>query len=235
MRWLNQTQRLPSQSARLIGRLLALLTLLGGLLFLCAGRLDWLQAWLFVLAYGAFLLTYGLWVLRRDPGQLAERSRAGRNVKGWDRIIIAVYTALLIALLVVAGLDAGRFRWAPAPLLLQGLGWLGLLLAGGLIMWVASVNTFLSRLVRIQGERGHRVITVGPYRWVRHPMYAGIIILALGVPLVLGSTWGLVPGALIGVLFVLRTALEDRTLQSELPGYREYAGRVRYRLLPGIW
>ena len=97
------------------------------------------------------------------------------------------------------------------------------------------VNTFLSRTVRIQDDRGQRVVDNGPYAWVRHPMYLGIIVLMISIPALLGSLWALIPGSLIGALFILRTALEDRTLFRELPGYPEYAGRVRYRLFPGIW
>ena len=97
------------------------------------------------------------------------------------------------------------------------------------------MNTFLSRTVRIQDDRGQQVIDTGPYRWVRHPMYLGIIVLMISIPLLLGSLWALIPGAMIGILFTVRTVLEDRTLQQELPGYPEYARRVRHRLLPWIW
>jgi protein-S-isoprenylcysteine O-methyltransferase Ste14 len=114
-------------------------------------------------------------------------------------------------------------------------GWIWLALAGGLVFWTVSVNTFLSRHVRIQDDRNQQTVTRGPYRWIRHPMYLGVIVLMLGIPLVLASLWALVPGGLIGILFVVRTALEDRTLQAELPGYREYAQKVRFRLFPGIW
>ncbi len=211
------------------------MVVLAGVLFLSAGRLDWVQAWLFVLAYSAFLLFYSSWTQRNDPGQLAERSRAGANVKRWDRVILSIYSVLLIALLVVAGLDAGRFRWAPAPPLLQAAGWLGLALAGALIWWTASVNTFLARYVRIQEDRGQQVVTRGPYRFIRHPMYAAILVFMPCISLSLGSLWALVPAALICITFVVRTALEDRTLQAELPGYPEYAQRTRYRLLPKVW
>ncbi len=216
-------------------RLLALLLILAGILFLSAGRLDWLQAWIFLLAYGVFLFIYAVWVLRNDPGQLTERSQMGPNVKRWDKVILSVYTVLLLAMLIIAGLDAGRFRWALVSPAWQGIGWAGLTMAGALIGWTAYTNTFLSRYVRIQAERGQHVISNGPYHWVRHPMYAGIILMMLCIPLSLGSGWALVPGVFIGVLFVIRTALEDRTLQAELSGYREYAQRVCYRLFPWIW
>ncbi len=215
--------------------MLALLVVLAGVLFLSAGRLDWLQGWLFILAYGVFLLVYGAWGQLNDPGQMAERSKAGPNVKSWDKIILSVYGVLLFAMLIVAELDAGRFRWALAPLFLQLIGWLGLAFAGVLIWWVASVNTFLARYVRIQDDRGQQVVTRGPYRFVRHPMYSGIIVFMLGIPLALGSLWALVPAGLICITFIIRTALEDRTQQAELPGYRQYAQRTRYRLLPKIW
>ncbi len=205
------------------------------ILFSLAGRLDWLQGWLFILVFSAFLSYYGIWALRNDPGQLQERSQVGQNTKGWDKLILTIYTVLLIGMLVVASLDAGRFRWAPAPLLLQIFAWLGVCLAGWLVLWTASTNTFLSRTVRIQEERGQQVISSGPYSLVRHPMYSGVILFMICVPLLLGSLLAVIPGVLIGVVFVIRTGLEDRTLQKELPGYQEYAARVRYRLLPGIW
>ncbi len=233
--FVSATQKRSSSNLSLAVRLVALLLVLACLLFLPAGRLDWLQGWLFVLAYGAFLLVYSTWTVRNDPGQMAERSQAGPNVKRWDRVLLAIYSGLLVGMLVLAGLDAGRFSWAPASLALQILGWLASVCAASLIWWTASVNTFLARYVRIQEERGQQVVTSGPYRFVRHPMYAGIIVLMLGIPLVLASLWALAPAALICIIFVIRTVLEDRTLQAELPGYAGYAQRTRYRLLPGIW
>jgi protein-S-isoprenylcysteine O-methyltransferase Ste14 len=166
---------------------------------------------------------------------LEERSRVGGNTKRWDKVILAAYTILLICMLILAGLDAGRFGWAVAPLALQILGWLGAVFAGWMVFWTVSVNTYLSRTVRIQDDRGHRVIESGPYSRLRHPMYLGVIALMISIPLLLGSLWALIPGGMIGALFTLRTALEDRTLMEELPGYKEYADRVRYRLIPGIW
>ncbi len=221
--------------ASLLINLLALILALALILFTPAGRLDWLQAWAFILAYGGFLFLYALAVLRRDPGQLQERSHVGRNTKTWDRLILAVYTFLLLGMLVLAGLDAGRFHWSEVPVAVQIIGWLGAISAGALIYWTTSVNTFLSRTVRIQDDRGQTVIDRGPYAWVRHPMYLGIIVLMLSIPLLLGSLWSFILGVMISLLFILRTSLEDRTLCNELPGYSDYSTRVRYRLLPWIW
>ncbi len=229
----------PATAAIPFGRLprglVVVIAGLGALLFLPAGRLDWPAGWALLLGYSAFLMLYGLWAWRHDPGQLAERSRTGRNVKGWDRALMAVYTVLLLALFPVAAVDAVRLRWSSPPLGLRAAAWIGLAAAGGIVLWTTTANTYLSRMVRIQDDRGQQVATGGPYRYIRHPMYLGVIILVLGVPPALGSWWGLVPGGLIAALFVVRTALEDRTLQAELAGYREYVARVRYRLLPRIW
>jgi len=166
---------------------------------------------------------------------MEERSRTADNVKSWDKAIMGVYTVLLFGMLVAAGLDAGRFGLSDMPVALRVLGWLGLVAAFALVWWVMASNPFLSRMVRIQDERGHVVVTTGPYNYVRHPMYVGTITAIFCIPLVLGSFWALIPAVLIDILFVVRTAMEDRTLMEELPGYKEYASRVRYRLFPIIW
>ena len=121
------------------------------------------------------------------------------------------------------------------PLPAKLLAWLGMVLAGALIFWALATNTYLSRMARIQDDRGQVVVTAGPYRFIRHPMYLGVILLFVCMPVALGSGWALLPGAVIGALFVLRTAKEDRMLRDELPGYVEYAERVPYRLVPRIW
>jgi protein-S-isoprenylcysteine O-methyltransferase Ste14 len=216
-------------------RFVGLILLLSGLLFIPAGRLDWWEAWLFIAVYTIFILIYLLWGLRKDPGQIAERSHTGKNVKNWDKVILGFYTVLLLVMVILAGLDAGRFRWAPVSLAVEIIGWLGFILAGSWIWWTASVNTFLSNKVRIQEDRGHFTVTSGPYRWVRHPMYDGVILFVLCIPLILGSGIAVIPAGLIAILFVFRTALEDKTLRQELAGYEEYAQKVRFRLLPGIW
>ncbi len=206
--------------------ILLLIVIIDGLLF---------GAWLLTGLYLAFLLVVVVWATRNAPGLMEERSRVAKNVKAWDKVITSIYTVLLLALLVTAGLDASRFRWSVMPVALQIVGVILLILAGIVIWWVMSVNYYLSRYARIQDDRGQQVITDGPYRYVRHPMYAMLVPFMFGIAFVLGSWWALAPSGLIGVLYVVRTALEDRMLQEELPGYHEYAQKVRYRLFPGIW
>ena len=214
---------------------LAVILILDLLLFVPAGTLDWPAAWVLSLLYAVFLLVYAVWGTLKAPDLLQERSRVAKNVKAWDKAIMAVYTALLLATPVVAGLDVGRAQASQVPAAVQGLGLLALILSGGLIFWTVLTNAYLGRLVRIQEDRGHQVVTGGPYRYVRHPMYVGLILLFPCMALFLGSWWALVPTGLIAALMVVRTALEDRTLQAELPGYAEYARGTRYRLLPGVW
>lgn len=225
----------PSLWLRAFLSLGLVLTTMGALLFGPAGTLAWPAAWILILTYGAFLLGFMIWGLTRNPDLLRERSHVAENVKVWDKWINGLYTLLLVAILVVSGLDAGRFEWATVPLIVQIVAGIFIVLSAWLIFQTIAENAYLSRWARIQDDRGHQVINTGPYAVVRHPMYAGIMVLMVCMPLQLGSLWGVIPGALIGVLNIVRTALEDRMLMDELDGYREYARRVRYRLIPGIW
>jgi protein-S-isoprenylcysteine O-methyltransferase Ste14 len=142
---------------------------------------------------------------------------------------------MLFVLFGVAGLDAGRFGWSTMPLAVQVAGYAGFLLAMAVTYWAMAVNPFLATTVRIQDDRGQYVVTAGPYRYVRHPMYSAILIMWPGIALALGSWWALLPAAVIAIVFVIRTSLEDRMLQAELLGYAEYAQHTRYRLVPGVW
>ena len=172
---------------------------------------------------------------KKSPELLKERMSTKKDAKSWDKKIIRVYTLLLMTMLAVAGLDAVRLRWSHVPLSLKIAGFSGFIPAFLLVFWTMTENAYLSQVVRIQKDRDHRVCTTGPYKYVRHPMYVGIILLILCLPLALGSFYALIPGLLIALLFILRTFLEDKTLHAELPGYKEYADRVRYKLIPGIW
>lgn len=226
-------------SARLVTtqllQTLVIFLVIGGVLFLAAGRLDWPEAWAFLIAYFVIALVTAVWMLRTNPDLTQERARPGRNAKSWDNMLVGINLLLTLALFAVIGLDAGRYRWSEVPLALRGLGLLGFIPAFGLPLWAAAVNAYLSSRVRIQTERRHAVVAAGPYRYVRHPMYAGMICYDLSVPLLLGSWWGLAVGTVMIVAVILRTALEDQTLQRELPGYEAYSLQVRYRLLQGVW
>jgi len=208
--------------------------IISALLFLSAGRLDWLWGWLF-LASWLLLLLLSAFVMHKSPGLINERGRRAENIKGWDKVLMGIYSLVLFTAPVVAGLDAVRFEWSAMSPALHVIG--GVLFIPAMIMplWAMSANAYLSTMVCIQDDRGHRIVTTGPYRYVRHPMYVGTIFFGLSIPLFLGSWWTFIPCGLIVVLFIVRTALEDRMLREELPGYAEYAKRVRYRLLPGIW
>jgi protein-S-isoprenylcysteine O-methyltransferase Ste14 len=213
------------------------LGIFAAVLFVPAGRIDWWAGWTLL---GGFLIAVGVlavWMRQRDPALMAERQSAAKaeNTKHWDQVIMTVYSVLLLVMLVTASVDAGRMGWSQVPLAARVIGWMGLGAAFVIVWRVMAENTYLSERVRIQEERDHHVVTTGPYQYVRHPMYVGIIIAMLSVPLALGSWWALLPAALIMIIFIVRTGLEDRTLMEELPGYQEYARQVCYKLLPGIW
>lgn len=210
----------------------------GVLLFGSAGRLDWPRAWLFVALTGFWMVANVVAVALMDPELLNQRGcwKRKKDAKPWDRKLVTLFGVFSFCLPpVVMGLDVGRHRWlslgpwaATLGVLLFSLGWL-------LITWAMVVNTHFEVTVRIQTDRGHKVITTGPYAILRHPGYLGAALWALGSPLVVGSAYGLIPAGLTVVVLILRTRREDHTLQAELAGYREYIARVRYRLLPGIW
>jgi len=209
--------------------------IMGSILFVSAGRLDWWEAWVFLIIYFFIALVSAVWMLRTNSDLVQERNRPGQNVKPWDNLLVGINLLLTLALFVVIGLDAGRQGWSKVSLVVKIIGLLGFLPAFGLPLWASKTNAYLSSRVRIQQERGHAVVAVGPYRYVRHPMYVGMIFYDVSVPLLLGSWWGLAVSVTMIVMVIVRTALEDRTLQRELSGYREYSQQVRYRLLPRVW
>jgi protein-S-isoprenylcysteine O-methyltransferase Ste14 len=212
-----------------------MLLVIGGVLFVSAGRLDWWEAWAFLTLYFIIALATAVWLLRTNPELAQERNRPGPGVKLWDSLLIRINLLLTLGLYVVTGLDAGRLALSNVPWAVRAAGLLGLIPAFGLPLWAAKVNTYLSSRVRLQPERGQEVVAAGPYRYIRHPMYAGMLCYGLSVPLMLGSWWGLGVAGAMNLTVVLRTLLEDRLLQRKLPGYREYSQRVRYRLFPGVW
>jgi protein-S-isoprenylcysteine O-methyltransferase Ste14 len=211
------------------------LMLMAAILLPTSGRADWGRAWFLLGALFLCVVVNLVVLVTRTPELLAVRLQLERGARQWDKVLGALLAGLWLLALVVAGLDERRHWSPPLPGSLH-LGALALLMAGDfLLLWAMAVNRFFAKIVRIQRERGHRVVTVGPYRYVRHPGYVGWILMSGAVPLILGSLWALVPVGIAVAGMVVRTAFEDRMLRADLEGYEEYAGRVRYRLLPGIW
>lgn len=208
---------------------------IAALLFGLAGRFDWTAAWCFLGVLAATCILGVPWLAKHDPDLMHERmSKPTDAVPKWDRLLIAIYRWLVLAMLVAAALDAGRYRWSRAPLLVQIAGGIAVAASFGLIYRCLAVNHLLASYARLQPDRGQSVVQSGPYRVVRHPMYTAIIAFVFGTVLLLGSSLALVFAGLIAVLFVIRTQLEDRMLTSGLDGYRAYANRVRNRLVPGV-
>jgi protein-S-isoprenylcysteine O-methyltransferase Ste14 len=200
---------------------------------LAAGRWDWFRAWL---CTGVFYAFDALSIVLVDPSLLIERTRRSADQKAWDKPLVGLAVGLLPILSgIVAGLDE-RFGWKPeVPVIAQWIATALVALGYGITVWAMRTNAYFSAIVRIQTDRGHRVVTGGPYRFMRHPGYVGAIIFTLATPIMLGSVWALIPALLAAVVYVVRTRKEDDTLQAELPGYREFTEQTRFRLIPGVW
>jgi protein-S-isoprenylcysteine O-methyltransferase Ste14 len=219
-------------------RLVLVYLLIPLILFFCAWDLGWWQAWVYSLLILAAGIGGRIWAEQRHPGLTAERQNIEniQNAKAWDKVL-APLMALSIGypMVVVAGLDH-RFNWSfEFPLWLTVIGFILIAFGYAFAAWAVAENRFFSSVVRIQTERGHVVCDTGPYRFVRHPGYAGNVLALFGIVLALSTVWTLIPAAVASIIAVIRTVLEDQTLQEELPGYRDYAQRVRYRLIPGIY
>lgn len=216
---------------------IASIVFLGVLLFVPAGSLAWPQAWIFLALFVACSQAIGVWLLKANPELLAERMKSpfSGDQTLRDRLVIETIVIFFCAWLVFMALDARRFAWSHAPLWAEVIG--AVLIVGAFYGWVGVLraNSFASVAVRLQKERGQTVSSTGPYAVVRHPMYAYAVLLMVGMPLLLGSLWGLL-GVVVAVPLIGARALgEEALLMEGLPGYREYAAKVRWRLLPGVW
>jgi protein-S-isoprenylcysteine O-methyltransferase Ste14 len=207
-------------------------------LFLAAGRLNWWIAWAYVVIYIGMVVTGRVIIFLKNPDLIVERAQlfGGEGVKSWEKFLVplvALYGPL--AVWIVAGLDE-RFGWsAPFAPWVQVVALVAVALSYLLGNWAMVANRYFSSVVRIQEDRGHTVVTNGPYRFVRHPAYTGNLFGTLAMAIALGSWWALIPAGVDVVGLIVRTALEDRTLRAELPGYADYARQTRSRLFPGIW
>jgi protein-S-isoprenylcysteine O-methyltransferase Ste14 len=219
-------------------RLFVVYLLIPLILLICGGDLGWWQAWLYSLLIVVAGLGGRMWAEQRHPGLLAERQNIEnfQNAKAWDKVLAPLMAVTVgYPMVVVAGLDH-RYNWSSEfPLWLIVIGFILISFGYAFAAWALAENRFFSSVVRIQTDRGHVVCDSGPYQFMRHPGYAGNILALFGIVLALGSVWTLIPAAVASIIAVIRTALEDQTLLDELPGYRDYARRVRYRLIPWIY
>ena len=228
----------PTASPREWTRLIVVYLLIPTVLLLCGGDPAWWQAWTYTLLIMIFGIGSHVIAEWRHPGLMAERQDVEKmkSSKSWDKLLAPLMAlSFSFPLVIVAGLDH-RFGWSPVmPVWVNLLGLALVSLGYAFASWALVENRFFFSTVRIEADRGHAVCDSGPYRIVRHPGYAGNLPPLLGIVLVLGSWWTLVPAATALIITVIRTALEDRALMEELPGYREYARQTRYRLFPGLY
>lgn len=213
------------------------LAAIAALLFLPAGTIAWPEAWVFLGIIGGVGAAAGLWFARHDPGLLRERlaSPFQADQPAWDKVILSLFFALYLASFVVMGLDAARWRTSTMPLWAEVTGAVGILVSYAIIWRVLAENSFAAPVVKIQMERGQRIVTTGPYGVVRHPMYGGAIFFLLGTPLLLGSFYGLAFVPPLVILLAIRAILEERALADQFPEYAAYSQRTKYRFVPGVW
>lgn len=209
---------------------------MGALLFACAGTMHWPSAWVFLATCALLGPLCGWWLYRVDPALLAERLRPvlQKDQPAADKAFMIVFVIAMLAWLAAMGLDR-RTQSSDMPVALQALGLVLFVLSTLFILWVFRENSFAAPVVKLQADRAQRVVSTGPYAHVRHPMYSGMILFFASVPLILGSWWGLAIAPLFLALLAARIRIEERTLIAGLPGYADYAARVHYRLLPGLW
>jgi len=219
---------------RSLGSLAVTLLIMAVLLFGAAGTVDWAAAWRYLALFVVVIAIAIAYLWRVDPELFAVRRRPQAGSKSWDFAYVAVTVAAFALILPVAGLDF-RFDWLQAPAALIWLGYLLFIAGFWITSWAQGVNRHFELTVRIQTDRGHKVIDTGPYAVIRHPGYAGGLALGLGTALALGSLAAVIPVLICCITLALRTLAEEATLEAELPGYAEYMQRVRFRWIPGLW
>ena len=204
-----------------------------------AGTIRWIEAWVIIGLWSIFGFAMTVYLMHRDPELLAERLKLvpiQKEQKTWDKLLMLMFFIFGIGLYIIPGFDVMRYGWSePLPTWIEVIAMLVHFPCFVFLTWVLRENTYLSQVVKIDEERGHSVITTGPYALVRHPMYTAVIILLFAFPLALGSRYSLLLSMILTVLLVVRTYYEDKTLHEELEGYPEYAKKTPYRLLPGVW
>jgi len=220
-------------NARLIAKVIFGVLFQFPFLFLPAGTLDWPAAWLYLLFFAFYALAVTLYLKRKSPELLRRRTSYRMPEKGWDKLFVIVSTIVCLAMFVIAPLDAVRYRWSQVPLALEALGFAGIAFSLVVVFLVMRENAYLFRTVQVENEQN--VVTTGPYRIVRHPMYISFITMFFCIPLALGSFYALVSSTILAASLAIRTHFEDKELHNELKGYAEYAKKTRYRLIPKVW
>lgn len=230
-----QVNRKQDTSKNIVRRLLQVsMTILitAAALFVLSGKIDWIYAWVYIIASISVIIV-NAFILK--PDLISERGRKKENVEKWDKIITVFISIVWLALYVIPGLDK-RFGWSgEMPLWIHIAGLIIFISGNAFVTWSMVSNTYFSTAVRIQYDRDHSVANSGPYGYIRHPGYLGIILYNISTPLILGSMWAFLPAGILSLLFILRTVMEDSTLKTKLEGYRQYADEVKFRLIPFVW
>ena len=204
--------------------------------FFCAGRIDIPRAWGFFIVNLFYYLAPVVILFKLNPELLIHRMKRKKDSKLWDKILVRIFLLIgIYGVVIVAGFDVGRYNWSQLGLSYAVIGYIFYVFSDIVTIWAMAVNRHFEPMVRIQKDRGHTVVKDGPYKRIRHPGYSGMIFWLLSIPLILGSVYAFIPAVVAIALLVLRTYLEDKTLASELTGYKEYIGEVKYRLVPGVW
>ncbi len=223
-------------SSRILGKLAIQFLVMATAFFGAAGTFSWPEAWLYLFIQFSFSAFTSFWMKKHDPGLLRERMIFWKpDAQIWDKVFILGATVVFIPFLILPGLDAVRYGWSAVHPLVKTVAFLIIAVALAVYFRVIRENRYLTGVIEIQQDRGHRVVETGPYRYVRHPMYSGAIMMLFALPLALGSLWAIIPASLLTVMLLVRTHFEDRMLHAELDGYRDYAKRTRYRVIPGVW
>ena len=222
---------------RLIVQTVIWFGVMSAVLFASAGTFDWPAAWIYLAIMLALSLVTGLLLAWHDPALLKERLSAPiqKDQPKADKVLLSVLLLFLFGAFAFMALDAARFKWSAVPSWVQAAGALLLVLSIGFSYRVMRENSFASPVVKVQSERGQRVVTTGPYRYVRHPLYSGSLLFVAGTSLLLGSWWGLLAALGLAALLAIRIGIEEKALRAGLAGYDAYAERVRYRLVPFVW
>ena len=223
---------MDTKQLKMVARFGLLIFVFFAMPFVCAGTIYWPEAWIMVLIYLAWALPLLTWMKKNNPKLLEERMDVTRRTQEWDKIVLILGLVCYFGFFVIPGLDY-RFGWSEMPVYLEIVGFVGMALAFTAMFIVMRANTYLSRAVEVQ--EGQKVITTGPYKYVRHPLYAAMLVYCISVPMSLGSYYGIIPALGMIALMLVRTSREDKFLHENLPGYKEYAQKTRYKLVPGVW